>query len=456
MVGESSMTQTAKAATIDPKRVEIDWNEPPLARWLGEISRESTKDTYKFGWKAFSAYTGLSATQLLDEAVEDMKRDPRERKGVILHRLLGYYNWLTTEYPVYNRGKGKHTVVRKGLRPKTANGWVQAVRSFYGTFDINVKMKGKSRLPKPRVYNKRMELGVLEVRALVQQARNPRDRAILLTLFQGGMDVSTLISIRYEDVREGLQKDEYPLRLSLFREKTGIEYYTFLGRDAISAIKSYLNELKSKDIFLQSGQPLFVKLDSAGKVEQMETQLVQKLVREAALRSGLVDESKLNGKDMSPCNPHALREAFGSIMINKGVPDTIVDFWLGHAIGEMAQAYKSVKSEELKKLYLEREAFISITAPESEITEKYTKQVGELQGYVNSLLAENMKLKEEMSRMKGDVNAMKELIPSIKEVVNWHKEIKAEEQLEKESKRFHPYPPHGWKEQRKREILEGE
>ena len=91
-------------------------------------------------------------------------------------------------------------------------------------------------------------------------------------------------------------------------------------------------------------------------------------------------------------------------------------------------------------------------APESEITEKYTKQVGELQGYVNSLIAENMKLKEEMSRMKGDVKAMKELMPSIKEVVNWRKEIKVEEQLEKEIRKFHPYPPRGWREKRRNEL----
>jgi hypothetical protein len=36
-------------------------------------------------------------------------------------------------------------------------------------------------------------------------------------------------------------------------------------------------------------------------------------------------------------------------------------------------------------------------------------------------------------------------MPSIKEVVTWHRNIKAEEQLEKERKKFHPYPPHGWK-----------
>jgi hypothetical protein len=51
---------------------------------------------------------------------------------------------------------------------------------------------------------------------------------------------------------------------------------------------------------------------------------------------------------------------------------------------------------------------------------------------------------------------MKEWMPSIKEVVNWHENIKVEEQFEKESKQFHPYPPHGWKEQRKRELLEEE
>jgi len=50
-----------------------------------------------------------------------------------------------------------------------------------------------------------------------------------------------------------------------------------------------------------------------------------------------------------------LRESFGSIMTNSGVPDTVVDFWLGHEIGEMAEACKSVRFESLKKMYLDRE-----------------------------------------------------------------------------------------------------
>ncbi len=208
-----------------------------MKRWLGEITRESTKTTYKSAWRTYAAYTGLSATQLLDEAVEDMKRDPRERQGVVLHRLVAFYNWLTTQYPVYDRGNTEHKVIRQGVRPKTANMFVQAARSFYGTFDINVKMKGKSRLPRPRVFNKRLQLSVIDIKSLCDHTRNPRDRAIILTLFQGGMDVSTLCSMKFEDIREGLQKNEHPLQLNLFREKSGTDYYTFLGKDAINAIK---------------------------------------------------------------------------------------------------------------------------------------------------------------------------------------------------------------------------
>ena len=447
------MSKKQIASSVQPKSVQIDFNEAPLQRWFGEITRNSTRILYKSAWKSYATYTGKTATELLDEATEDMKRDPKEKKGIVLQRLLGFYQWLCTEYPVVSRGYGQHGIIRKGLRPKTAFMKVQVMRSFYGTFDIPVRMKGKSRLPRPRVYNKRDVIKTaLDVKLLCDHARLPRDRAIILTMFQGGMDVSTLCSMKFQDVKEGLQKNEHPLKLSLYREKAGVDYYTYLGRDATSAIKAYLNDLKSRGIILKNGDPLFVKQITSRNPEPMTTDLVQKFLRESAMRSGLVDEN-LNGKDQNPASPHALREAFGSIMVNKGVPDTIVDFWLGHTLGEMAQAYKGVKEEELKRMYLEREQYISISAPE---TGKYEEELGGLQTQVNSLLAENLRLKEENMDLKKRVSGIEDWMPSIKEVVNWHKEIKVEQQLEKESRKFHPYPPNGWREERKREILEGE
>ncbi len=168
----------------------------------------------------------------------------------------------------------------------------------------------------------------------------------------------------------------HPLKLELYRPKTGVEYYTFLGRDAVQALKAYLSDMRSRGTEFQYDTPLFLK--ERGK-DAITTNLVQNMMRAAAVKSGLVDKRN-NGKAFNPLGPHALRESFGSIMINSGVPDTIVDFWLGHSIGEMAEAYKSVQGESLKRMYLERERLLSVTAEafdERELEAKVTAKVDE-------------------------------------------------------------------------------
>jgi len=73
----------------------------------------------------------MTATQLIDEALEDAKRDIRQRKDVVKARLIGFFRWLKNEYPVRSRGKGEHVEIRKGLSNKTAHVYVNAVRSFH-------------------------------------------------------------------------------------------------------------------------------------------------------------------------------------------------------------------------------------------------------------------------------------------------------------------------------------
>lgn len=379
----------------------VNWNEPPLTRWLGTTTRKGTQHIYRSAFRRYAMYTGMTATQLIDEALEDAKRDIRERKDILKTRLLGFHKWLITEYPVSSRGKGEHIIERKGLREKTAYCFVGAIRSFYGTYDLNVKLKGRQAIRRPRVYNKRMQLTPVEIKALVDHARSPRDRAIILTLFQGGMDVSTLCSIKYADVAKGLDANEHPLKVELFREKTGTDYYTFLGRDAIESIKAYLNDAKSRGIEFKPNTPLFTK--ETGKGEPMDTFLVQKVLRETAIRCGLVDKEN-NGKDMNPVSPHALRESFGSLMINNGVPDTVVDFWLGHNIGEMGEAYKGARFAELKAMYSDKERFISVSTPESEVIEGLRKEVDErnkqLQTLVTGLTTENLEMKAKVAKLE--------------------------------------------------------
>lgn len=372
----------------------VDWNDPALKRWLDTITRKSTKHNYRSSYRAYAAFTKITASALIDEAIEDAKRDPRQRTDVVLKKLIEFYRWLKTDYPRKSGGRGVR-IVGKGVSDKRANSMVNAVRSFYSTFGVTFRMKGRHALPKPRVQNKRMRVAAEQVKILVDHARTPRDRAIILTLFQSGMDVSTLCSLQHRDVSKGLKSEELPLKLELYRKKSGTEYYTFLGKDAVEALKAYMADMKARSRSFKADTPLFLK--ERGK-KGLTTNLVQNMMRNVALKSGLIDEEN-NGKAFNPLGPHALRESFGSIMINSGVPDTIVDFWLGHSIGEMAEAYKSLQAESLKEMYLQRENLISVN-PKTDVKEIEAKLRGELeqqnhqlQILVNNLATENTDLR---------------------------------------------------------------
>jgi site-specific recombinase XerD len=400
--------------TVEPvKKVsnDVDWDDPALKRWMDTITRKSTKHNYRSSYRAYAAFTKVAASALIDEAIEDAKRDPRERTDVVLKRLIEFYRWLKTDYPRKSGGRGVH-IVGKGVSDKRANSMVNSVRSFYSTFGVTFRMKGRHALPKPRVQNKRMRVAAEQAKVLVDHARTPRDRAIILTLFQSGMDVSTLCSLQYRDVAEGLKSEELPLKLELYRQKSGTEYYTFLGKDAVEAVKAYLADMKNRGRRFQHDTPLFVK--ERGR-KGLTTNLVQNMMRNVALKSGLIDEEN-NGRAFNPLGPHALRESFGSIMINSGVPDTIVDFWLGHSLGEMAEAYKSLQAESLKEMYLQREKLISVN-PKTDVKEieaklrgEITQQNRQLQVLVNNLATENTDLRHRIGIAERRLAELEKLI----------------------------------------------
>jgi integrase len=400
--------------------VKIDWNEPPLVKWLGTTSRKGTRNIYRGAFKKYAQFTGMTSEQLIDEALEDAKKDIRERKDIVKTRLLQFYSWLKEEYPIKSRGNGKHKIISKGLSDSSASTAVGAIRSFYSTYEIYVKMRGRQSLPKPKIVNKRMQLNTADIKLLVDHARSPRDREIILTMFQGGMDASTLCSIKYGDVNKGLGRGEHPLKLELFRKKSGTDYYTFLGHEAVEAIKAYIHNVESKGAVFEDNSPLFLKQSNkARRFEPLYSGLIANMLKKVAIASGLVND-KLNGKKFNPVSPHALRENFGSIMVNKGVPDSIVDFWLGHAVSDMAEAYKGRRFEELKRMYAERESFISITAPSSDL-KKFEKSNQELKNVLVDLSTENKKLRDRIDDLE---KFKKTTIQQINEIKEFRKEMK--------------------------------
>jgi len=71
---------------------------------------------YRSGFRRYATFTGLTATQMIDEAIEDQRRDLREKTDVVKRRLIEFYHRLINEAP---KKKGK--VVKKGIASKTAH-----------------------------------------------------------------------------------------------------------------------------------------------------------------------------------------------------------------------------------------------------------------------------------------------------------------------------------------------
>lgn len=111
-------------------------------------------------------------------------------------------------------------------------------------------------------------------------------------------------------------------------------------------------------------------------------------------------------------------------MINSGVPDTIIDFWLGHSIGEMAEAYKGVQFENLKRIYLEREKMISISTAEVDVEEIEAKlrvevEEGkkELQALVNGLATKSMRLEEENKDLRKRIELTEQKLAELEKLI---------------------------------------
>lgn len=358
-----------------------------IKKWITQV-KDSSKATYLSAIKAYIEFTGLNPKELIDEAEEDRKK-PRRQQGKPEERLAEFHKWLLTEYEVKTRGKNRKPSGRKGISKMMATTYVGAIRSFYRRNGFPIMTKTPKAAPKKE--NRKMSLTPREVKLLVDHAPTLRDRAIILFMFQGGFDASTICSLNYGDVKRGLERGEVPLLIEVVREKDEVEYFTFVGYDAVEALKAYLNDRKRKGEELKLYSPLFAK-EGAKKLkhERITPNLIQNMLRETALKAGLISEEDLENADLNPCRPHALRAAFSTILRLNGFDPLLVDFMQGHRIPYNG-AYLIPPPERVRQMYAELEPQLSISSMhpvERRVEEKlkaYRDDIAELQNEVNEL-----------------------------------------------------------------------
>jgi site-specific recombinase XerD len=253
----------------------------------------------------------------------------RTRK-VYLAQLRGFLRWCETpgRRPSVDPSAAAqayvlHLVEERGISRSYQNQVVSALRFMFES--VLGQPALALRVPRPkRELSLPTVLSGNEVARMIDRARNPKHRALLMILYSAGLRVSEVVRLRIGD----LDLDRGLLRVR--RGKGNKDRYSLLAARAVEAIRLYLAAYPSNDWLFpgaRSGRPLTARS-------------VQRVVKRAALAAGL-------SKDVTT---HTLRHSFATHLLEGGTNLRIIQELLGHRSARTTQVYTHVAVSTLETI----------------------------------------------------------------------------------------------------------
>jgi integrase/recombinase XerC len=158
-----------------------------------------------------------------------------------------------------------------------------------------------------------------------------RDRALLETIYGGGLRVSEATGLNLPD----LQMDQ---GFAVVRGKGGKERLAPLGSGATTAVEGYLPERAVRIEKLMSGvEALFINKNGT----RLNVRSVRRILDRRASVAGI----------RKAVTPHTLRHSFATHLLNRGADLRAVQELLGHANLTTTQIYTHVTTHRLKEVY---------------------------------------------------------------------------------------------------------
>jgi len=265
------------------------------------------------------------------------------------------------------------------------------IRSFF--------LHNRAELPKDKAFRIRPDkervrgdLSIEDFRKIVLSS-NEMYQATFLSMFQGGMD---LASFEYWNLKgwpslyEQLHnKDPMVVRVDLPGRKSGRnikDFYTFIGHDAIKALRNYLPNPLSR-----GREAIFINRFGGPVKKNAVYQYWLRHLRRLGLAERKTDVGHRTGK-----NPHEMRDTFRSRWRISGVDVEVAEFFMGHDLDKLGydkspEAYP----EWFEEQYLEAGPWLNVmTQDPQKVSVKE----------VHNLRMENRRLEEEIKKAQDAQN----------------------------------------------------
>lgn len=267
--------------------------------------------------------------QLRDRMEADLKLagySPATRKIYLLYaRLFAKYHRRSPaemgEEEI--RGYLLHMVEEKKISRET----YRQVRAAL-TFLYTITLKRPTEVAYLPVQRRNVKLPVVlsgtEVRALLEAIANPKYRAIMMTLYAGGLRISEACSLRPEDI------DSRRMVIHIRAGKGGKDRYTVLSKRLLAWLRDYFRQYRPKE-WLFPGQT---------KTGHITPEAARRVLRLAATAAGISKK----------VTPHVLRHCFATHLLESGVDITTIRSLLGHGSLRTTEIYTHVSVEHIGRV----------------------------------------------------------------------------------------------------------
>nr|MDO8082858.1 site-specific integrase [Candidatus Freyarchaeota archaeon] len=324
-----------------PKLVKFVFENQSLmnvAKYLyQQLSRsKETLQTYVQGIYHFCNYAGKTPDQLVAECF-DSEGFPNQKN-------------------LYQHGKKIDDFLTElqidGLASSSVNSHLKSAKILFKVnkvplsypFKISVKTENQDRAPTPEEVQKLVDIADL------------RERVIVSCLALGGFREGTLAQLKLYHVWEDLEKGIIPLHIHIEPRATKgayCDYDTFLGREAVEAIKDYLKfreqgspcgKIPPEELSLEA--PL-IRNEKSQTVKPITAQELYKLIHSLYFNAGFLKPKIGRQYDLKL---HGLRKFFRTMLGALGVPSDYIEYMMGHK----RSAYNDIKMkgvEFLRNIY---------------------------------------------------------------------------------------------------------
>lgn len=356
-----------------------------VENWLGRLG-DTTARNYRYNFDLFMKWKTENGGQFSNYTPDEMLEYQRNsNNGTVFDMLDLAQRWILS------------------LNEKTKNtrvAYLKTVRSFF--------LHNRCELPRDKSFIIRGDvepvnggLSPENIRDMVL-ASKPRYRAIWLSMFQGALGLEEWDYWNQhglKDLRDQLRKnpDLVIIRLPGRKKfKNERQYHTYIGQDAIQAIRDYfkVRPKNEKTIFLnQSGTPL--------SRDGVQLQWLR-----TAKRIGLVEPVKNATRGTRyGAGIHELRDSFRTLWSKSGASQVVAEHLMGH-VGDRYGYDKSPQDEDFTRMeYLKASRFLNVMSSErpynlldESVYEAQNVKIRELE----SIIAKMSKEREAFVEIKTD------------------------------------------------------